>query len=358
MSANILSRSFLGQLSRREFLKLSGISALSLLWMPYLSPRSAAGNDADSQDAVPTMGRITDNGSNLYDRPSYDGKLIKTYWKDLVFPIDEVTLGDDNPSYNRIWYRINNDEGYIHSGVVQPVEIKLNDPVVDIPTGGRLAEVSVPFTDVILDIKSPNLVIYRLYYGATFWVTGIAADAQGNFWYQIPDDYYNITYYANAKHLRMVSSDEITPISPDVPADAKRIEVLIDQQAIIAYENDTPVYMSRAATGAIWKGGKFSTPEGRHYIDHKRPSRHMTNGSPASAIGYDLPGVPWVSYFTDKGISFHGTYWHNDFGHPRSHGCVNLPCLAAKWVYRWSLPQNPYGVDVVWKASGTRVDVI
>jgi L,D-transpeptidase catalytic domain len=354
MSANILSRSFLSQLSRREFLKLSGTSALSLFWLPYLSPSSAA----ESPDAVPTMGRITDDEANVYDRPSYDGNLIKTYWKDLVFPINEVTIGDDNPSYNRIWYRINNDEGYIHSGVVQPVEIKLNDPVVDIPSDGRLAEVTVPFSDAIWDIKSPNLVIYRLYYSATFWVTGIVADSQGNFWYQITDDYYHITFYANAKHLRMISTDEVTPISPDVPAEAKRIEVLLNDQAVVAYENDTPVYMSRAATGAIWMGGKFTTPVGRHYIDHKRPSRHMTNGSPASAIGYDLPGVPWVSYFTDTGISLHGTYWHNDFGHPRSHGCVNLPGQAAKWIYRWCLPQVPYEMNIVWKATGTPVDVI
>ena len=69
MSANILSRSFLSQLSRREFLKLSGTSALSLFWLPYLSPSSAA----ESPDAVPTMGRITDDEANVYDRPSYDG---------------------------------------------------------------------------------------------------------------------------------------------------------------------------------------------------------------------------------------------------------------------------------------------
>jgi hypothetical protein len=51
--------------------------------------------------------------------------------------------------------------------------------------------------------------------------------------------------------------------------------------------------------------------------------------------------VPWVSYITDSGISFHGTYWHNDYGRPHSHGCINLPSEAAKWIYRWTMPVVP-----------------
>jgi hypothetical protein len=42
-------------------------------------------------------------------------------------------------------------------------------------------------------------------------------------------------------------------------------------------------------------------------------------------------------------MSFHGTYWHNDFGQPRSHGCVNMTVQAAKWLFRWSNPVLPFG---------------
>ena len=55
----------------------------------------------------------------------------------------------------------------------------------------------------------------------------------------------------------------------------------------------------------------------------------------------ETPNVPWVTYFNgDEG--FHGTYWHNAFGSPRSHGCVNMPIDVAKFVYEWS----PVGLEV------------
>lgn len=73
------------------------------------------------------------------------------------------------------------------------------------------------------------------------------------------------------------------------------------------------------------------------------------------ATGYDLPGVPWVSYITDSGIAFHGTYWHNDYGVPRSHGCLNMSSQAAKWLYRWTQPVVPAEEQEVWVGYGTEV---
>jgi hypothetical protein len=62
---------------------------------------------------------------------------------------------------------------------------------------------------------------------------------------------------------------------------------------------------------------------------------------------FDLPGVPFCTYFTGSGVAIHGTYWHNDFGHPRSHGCVNVLAEEAQWVYRWSHPPAPYNDTVL-----------
>ncbi|MEJ2353252.1 MAG: L,D-transpeptidase, partial [Anaerolineales bacterium] len=59
-----------------------------------------------------------------------------------------------------------------------------------------------------------------------------------------------------------------------------------------------------------------------------------------------------------SGIAFHGTYWHNDYGRPRSHGCINLTSRAAKWIYRWTLPVVPPDQQRVYEDFGTRVDVI
>jgi lipoprotein-anchoring transpeptidase ErfK/SrfK len=50
---------------------------------------------------------------------------------------------------------------------------------------------------------------------------------------------------------------------------------------------------------------------------------------------YDLPNVPYVMYFYG-GDAIHGTYWHHNFGHPMSHGCVNAPTYAAAWLYNWA----------------------
>ena len=74
---------------------------------------------------------------------------------------------------------------------------------------------------------------------------------------------------------------------------------------------------------------------------------------------YDLPGVPWVSYINTWGIAFHGTYWHNDYGRPRSHGCINLTPEGAKWVYRWTMPHVPYDAELKYLQNhGTQVNIV
>jgi len=78
------------------------------------------------------------------------------------------------------------------------------------------------------------------------------------------------------------------------------------------------------------------TVTGRYSIYQKAASQAM------SGPGYYLPNVPWVMYFY-RGYSFHGTYWHNNFGHPMSHGCVNMRTPDAKWLYDWA----PIGTLVV-----------
>jgi lipoprotein-anchoring transpeptidase ErfK/SrfK len=84
----------------------------------------------------------------------------------------------------------------------------------------------------------------------------------------------------------------------------------------------------------------------------------MAAGDPAAANSYDLPGIPWVSYLTEKGISFHGTYWHNDYGKPRSHGCINLTPDDARWIYRWSNPAARIDEETITAKTGTKVAVI
>jgi hypothetical protein len=202
-------------LSRREFLKLSGASLLSLYTLAKTSPVSAFSGLAD--ESAPSMGRIVTNNVKSYDTPSLDGKVVKTYWKDLVLPITSITTGGGEPSYNPIWYQING-EGYVHSGNVQPVEIKLNELVTNIPAGGQLAEITVPYSDAIWHPILKQLVAYRLYYQTTHWVVGTFKDDSGQTWYEILEDFYQFHFFVNSSHVRLIPADEVSTLSPDVPA--------------------------------------------------------------------------------------------------------------------------------------------
>jgi len=72
----------------------------------------------------------------------------------------------------------------------------------------------------------------------------------------------------------------------------------------------------------------------------KRPTYHMTSRVDDVSV-FDLPGISWDSYITDTGVAIHGTYWHKYYGHPHSHGCINMTSQDAKWITCWTLPTFP-----------------
>jgi len=156
--------------------------------------------------------------------------------------------------------------------------------------------------------------------------------------------------------MRLVPDDELTLLSPDIPDDRKHIYVDLATQSVTAFEDDKAVLTTRCSSG----GKGTTTPLGDFQTFHKGPTIHMTNDGEAGAgRGYDLPGVPWVSFFTGTGVSFHGTYWHNDYGKPRSHGCVNLLPADAKFIYRWTRPEVPVGTPYLYKpGEGTSVQIV
>ncbi len=361
-------------ITRREFLKFGGLGMIAALGIfPPLPTRlSRLFNQLERHTNTITLdgeaidpnrvllpnqqGRMLDDAVNVYDIPSFSGKRVNQYFRDWVVPITGVTVGKSTDSFNLVWYKVG-EEGYAHSGALQPVFTVTNPVRSDIPIGGTLAEVTVPFTDAHWKPGQQEPVAYRYYYSTTYWVMDLVQDEEGNPWYGVRDDKWDYMYYVPATHLRLVPASALQPISADVPSDEKRIEVYIPEQVMIAYEYDQPVFMARVASGAIFSSGDYSTPAGRHQIFHKRASRHMARGNLA-ANGYDLPGVPWNSYITEDGIAFHGTYWHNNFGRPRSHGCINLTSQAAKWVYLWTGPVARPDEEDVYKKAGTNVDVI
>lgn len=115
---------------------------------------------------------------------------------------------------------------------------------------------------------------------------------------------------------------------PDAPppglSAGKQVIVDLSQQRVYAYENAALLRVFIVSTGLP----RTPTVQGDYEIDRQLENRHMTGP------GYDLPDVPFVSYFY-LGYAFHGTYWHNNFGTPMSHGCVNMRTEDAHWLYEW-----------------------
>jgi lipoprotein-anchoring transpeptidase ErfK/SrfK len=221
---------------------------------------------------------------------------------------------------------------------------------------GALGEVSVPYTDAYVDADPNADFMYRLYYETVHWVTSAVKAADGSIWYRLLDDKFEQYYYVPASHIRPIPNEELTPLSPNVPDENKRVEVRLDDQLLLAYENAQIVFATRISSGGKRLSGKYTTPIGNFITYHKRPTRHMAAGDIASN-GFDLPGVPWVLYITEGGISFHGTYWHNDYGRPHSHGCINLAPQAAKWLFRWTRPTVPPDKPLAYGYVGTKVEI-
>ncbi len=142
----------------------------------------------------------------------------------------------------------------------------------------------------------------------------------------------------------------------------KHIEVDLTKQHLYAFEGSNKVYDFAVSTGK-W----FPTPTGTFYIWTKIKSQLMSGGNPAAGDYYYLPNVPWVEFFSNdevaksRGFSLHGTYWHNNFGHPMSHGCVNMTIADAKTIYDWTTPAitdaKAWSTNTTSSNPGTRIEI-
>lgn len=116
------------------------------------------------------------------------------------------------------------------------------------------------------------------------------------------------------------------------PANGRRwIEVNLSEQTLTAWQGDIAVMHTYISSGR----SPTPTVTGHFKIGRKYSSQRMVGP------GYDLPGVPWVMYFYG-GYAIHGAYWHNNFGHPMSHGCVNMTPGESQILYNWA----PSGTEV------------
>ena len=121
------------------------------------------------------------------------------------------------------------------------------------------------------------------------------------------------------------STDKVLGIS-----DERWIEINLSQQRLYAWEGNRLIYDYLVSTGK-WA----PTPTGTYRVWIKLASTTMKGGSKALGTYYYLPNVPCTMYFF-RGYGIHGAYWHNNFGQPMSHGCVNMRPSESCVLFNWS----------------------
>lgn len=139
------------------------------------------------------------------------------------------------------------------------------------------------------------------------------------------------------QELKIPAPGEFTPSDEDAPQPAsnsgKAIVVSVSNQRIYAFENGELVRSHLVSTGLP----QTPTVLGDYKVYLKFVADDM------QGPGYFLPQVPYAMYFF-QGYAIHGTYWHNKFGRPMSHGCVNLPTSEAEWFFQWAEMGTPVRV--------------
>ena len=202
----------------------------------------------------------------------------------------------------------------------------------------------------------------RLYYSQVVWIDQIRTDEAGRIFYRWNEDFghgygYGDVFWVDGTALRIITEEEVAPISPDVDPAQKVIVVNLFYQTISCFEGNSEVYFCKTSSGV--KG--FETPVGTLYAWRKMYSINMSASVAESGAGYDTSAVSWSTFINGDGVAIHAAFWHNYFGTPRSHGCLNCQPEAAKWIYRWtnphvSLEQNE--IKMEWPVVGTQVNII
>jgi len=121
----------------------------------------------------------------------------------------------------------------------------------------------------------------------------------------------------------------------------KRIEIDLTNQRIYGFDGDKVAYSFLISSGK-WHG----TPTGTFHIWVKLRYTRMEGGDQSIGTYYNLPNVPYVMFFYNdavpkaQGFAIHGAYWHNNFGHPMSHGCVNMRTEDVEKLFYWADPST------------------
>lgn len=177
----------------------------------------------------------------------------------------------------------------------------------------------------------------------------------GNFNSQETVSYFNNKPILAPTAPYLFANNEIGSAVLSATSGEKRIDINLTTQTLTAFEPDGRIFMQVPISSGLWA----STPTGTFRIWVKLRYTLMHGGSQALGTYYYLPNVPCTQYFYQS-YGLHGTYWHNNFGHPMSHGCVNMATPDACKLFEWTSPpiaSNQNTVHPTPEAPGTTVVV-
>ncbi len=250
---------------------------------------------------------------------------------DTLLPPDSwISIDEKVEQQGRLWYRIA-DQAYVLAEDVLPgtpsqfhgvaVTQTLDAPLAFVATQGLNVRARPGAA-----ADNPPIDMLQRYTVVDYLGSQQVGDA---LWHQIGEDRWIHGAYARV----------VYPVQrPDsVPADARWIAVDLAQQTLAAYEGDQLVFATLVSSGRP----PWFTPKGLNRIWIKLQTGDMQGGIVERGDYYALQDVPWIMYF-NRDVGLHAAYWHDRFGYPSSHGCVNLSPRDAKWLFDWATPQLPF----------------
>jgi hypothetical protein len=224
----------------------------------------------------------------------------------------------------------------IHGGVIE-----------DLPAGIVVSEGAQRYQ---IDERGALHEVAKMSRYETVSLTGLA---KGDLWETRDGTWISV------QQLKLVKKRDSWPsfVRPD--ASKKWIDVSIHQQMLIAYEGTRAVYLAQVSTGI----GEMGDPVKTHATKRGTftiKAKHLTGLMNGDTVedDYELNDVPYIQYF-ENGYALHAAFWHERFGHPQSHGCVNLPPKDAAWLFEWTEPSVPadwHGAQAT-SGEGTVVNV-
>lgn len=364
--------------SRRDFMKVAGVGLSALAFRPFDYEMLYQPKRLAQFPASEIIGRMT-GLTDIRSRPSNNdlvGVPVGKLYDDNLLEWNREVLGEAIGLTNQKYLEV--PGGYVWASRVQPTRNLPNTPVTEIPAGqpGFWVEVTVPYVDLTLEGSpaSPwmqSLIQYqfppRVYYGQVIWIDQVRqSNGFAEYrWNENPGHGYGFgdIFWLDGAGVKVLTEEEVTPISPEIDPAEKKIVANLTYQTVSCFEGNREVFFCRMSSGAIFdfQGAptdSYATPVGDLNTHWKIVSLNMSGGG--SAAGYSTPAVPWSTVISGEGIAIHGTFWHNDFGERRSHGCLNVRPEDAKWIFRWTTPYISLAQSeqrMTWPEHGTTVTV-